>query len=91
MDMRQMEGDRENIKVIHVKAIICDKKLEVLYQDHYSTFISFTLLTWFDMMKQLNLWAELKEKKKTLAYHTELNQVVWTLDLRTGQTEVSLL
>ena len=44
-----------------IKAMIGDNKLMTTLQEHLSPFVSFTLHTWFGVVKQFNLWNQVKK------------------------------
>ena len=55
----------------------------ITYQEHLNLLISFTLHTWFDVLKKLNLWTQL-HFLDGLNMILILNQMVWILDFSTG-------
>ena len=48
-------------RAITIQAMIGDHKLMITFREHLNPFISFTLHTWFDVLKKLNLWTQLKK------------------------------
>ena len=46
---------------IPIQAMIGDVKLMTAFQEHLSPFVLFTLHTWFGVVKQFNLWNQLKK------------------------------
>ena len=48
-------------KCIPIQAMIGDHKLFSINQEDINPLVSFTLNTWFDVIKQLNLWTQLKQ------------------------------
>lgn len=64
---KEMESE---CKGVPVQAMIGDFKLMSNYEDHLNPISLFTLYTWFEVIKQLNLWTQLKTLR-WLGYDTE--------------------
>lgn len=66
---RWKEIERE-CRGIPIQTMIGDHKLTLSYQVHLNPIISFTLSSWFGIIKQLKLWPQVK-LLRWIAYDTE--------------------
>lgn len=68
---KEIEGECEDIPI---QAMIGDYKLAVNYLNHFNPFTLFTLHTWYDVIKQLHLRAQIK-KRKWIAHDIEFKPI----------------